>query len=100
MKWNAAKSACPSGYRLPTRQEFVDLLGGCDSDVRSGMYGKCSKCSESSNCSGMFTSKTDWYWSSSPDGSNGAWCVGFDVGYVGVVNINVVHDVRCMRPGP
>ena len=100
MTWNAAKSACPSGYRLPTRQEFVDLLGDCDSNVRSGKYGYCKKCSASSSCSSMFLSDTGWYWSSSPDDDSLAWPVLFSSGVV--LSYAIGHDsyVRCVRSGP
>jgi hypothetical protein len=101
MNWNDAKRACPSGYRLPTRQEFVDLLGGCDSNVQSGGGGHCNKCAESNNCSSMFPSDTRWYWSSSPYEDFLAWIAHF---YDGFVFWNYVdssgHNVRCVRSGP
>jgi hypothetical protein len=100
IRWQAAKQACPSGYRLPTRQELVDLLGGCNGDVHSGKGGYCNKCSESSNCSRMFPSDTDWYWSSSPYDDDLAWYANFDDGSVDW-GINVfASDVRCVRSGP
>ena len=103
MDWSAAKSACPSGYRLPTRQEFVDLLGGCDSDVTSGNPGHCKMCSESGNCSGMFPSDTSWYWSSSSyaDDVSYAWFVAFyggGVGYIGKSSAS--GSARCVQGGP
>ncbi len=100
MKWKAAKSTCPSGYRLPTRQEFVDLLGGCGSDVRSGEYGYCNKCSASRNCSSIFPFDTHCYWSSSPDGGNFAWSANFISGYVGRDDVYNGYAVRCVRSGP
>ena len=100
MSWNSAKSACPSGYRLPTRQEFVDLLGGCDSEVRRGKYGDCNKCSESSNCSSMFASDTGWYWSSSPGDDYLAWDAYFNLGRVSRDIVSIDLNVRCMRSGP
>jgi hypothetical protein len=100
MNWNAAKSACPSGYRLPSRQEFVDLLGGCDSDVTSGGSGNCKNCSESGNCSGMFPSDTGWYWSSSPHVGDYAWGALFATGYVGRSPVGGGNRARCVRSGP
>jgi hypothetical protein len=102
MTWHKAKSACPSGYRLPTRQEFVNLLGGCESDVLSGGVGPCNKCSASSNCSSIFISNTDWHWSSSSNASNGdyAWYVSFDFGYVYSYGKDLNAYARCVRKGP
>jgi hypothetical protein len=100
MSWSEAESACPSGYRLPTRQEFVDLLGGCDSDVLSGKFGYCKRC-ESGNCRSMFPSDTRWYWSSSPHGDSYAWNAFFGNGSVNRGGVGYdISNVRCVRSGP
>ena len=65
ISWHDAKNACPGGYRLPTRQEFMSLLGGCDAKVRGGGRGYCNRCAKSNKCSSMFGKDEGWYWSSS-----------------------------------
>ncbi len=47
MDLETAEVSCPTGYRLPTCQEFVGLLGGCGSDVDGGVEEFCNECSES-----------------------------------------------------
>ena len=64
MSWNKAMKACPRGYRLPTRQEFMSLLGGCDADVTSGKYGSCNSCARSGKCRSMFGKGAVGGWSS------------------------------------
>ncbi len=88
-----------AGYRLPTRQEFVELLGNCDGDVLSGARGYCDTCAASTNCTNMFGPDTRYYWSSSYIDSN-AWYAGFNVGSVYYVEKASPNDVRCVRSGP
>jgi len=46
---------CSGTSRLPSRAEFIDLLGGCDSSVTGGSYGFCNPCRDSEECARMFT---------------------------------------------
>jgi hypothetical protein len=92
MDWGSAMKACPSGYRLPTRKELMDLLGNCAS-------GSCASCVESARCSFMFGNDKGWYWSSSfsSDGSS-VWMIPFSPG-----GRDVGPDgawVRCLRDEP
>ncbi|MCK9463736.1 MAG: DUF1566 domain-containing protein [Proteobacteria bacterium] len=98
MDWNAAMHACPSGYRLPTRQEFIDLLGGCDSDVGNEKSGNCKKCGLSDSCNRMFEFKTGLFWSSSTD-DDYAWRSSFSDGGVGKARVKYEVSVRCVRSG-
>ncbi len=95
MNWHGAMRACPSGYRLPTRKEFMSLLGGCES-------GTCNKCAKSSKCSSMFGEETGFFWSSSSyeDDSRYVWCVGFDFGGVSRAPKGGDVGVRCVRGEP
>ncbi|MBW1811816.1 MAG: DUF1566 domain-containing protein [Deltaproteobacteria bacterium] len=100
MPWADAIKACPAGYRLPTRQEFANLLGGCDENARGGGYGYCASCGKSSMCSSMFGKDRGFYWSSSSlsGDSSLAWLVGFPAGNVGIsAGKDDGHDVRCVR---
>ena len=102
MNWKKAMNACPSGYRLPTREEFVSLLGGCDADVRGGGKGDCNECAKSSRCSSM-SGEDDWYyWSSSSYAADSsfAWVVRFGNGRVFDGAKDDVDHVRCVRGGP
>jgi len=91
MSWHDAGNACPSGYRLPTRQEFVSLLGG-----------KENSCSKSSKCSSMFGGDRRSYWSSSSYAadSSHAWGVRFGNGRVDYYAKGNGRHVRCVRGGP
>ncbi len=102
MKWYKARKACPKGYRLPTRQEFVALLGGCNADVRGGKRGRCNKCANSIKCRSMFIKDKRWYWSSSSYAADSslAWGVGFSSGNV-ATNVKAAgNHVCCVRDGP
>ncbi|MCK9462211.1 MAG: DUF1566 domain-containing protein [Proteobacteria bacterium] len=107
MSWTEARGACPPGYRLPSRQEYVDLLGGCDDKVARGKPGLCAKCSASADCNAMFAQDAyPAYWSSSPFDDDRAWFASF---YRGDVNhfdargvhwgVNIGAGARCVRSG-
>jgi len=102
MTWHDVGNACPSGYRLPTRQEFVSLLGGCDAKVRGRKWGYCNNCKKSGNCSSMFGRDLRYYWSSSSYAADSslAWCVYFTSGDVDSADKANDANVRCVRSGP
>jgi len=87
-------------WTLPSRQDFIDLLGGCDSGVLGGSSGYCNSCAESETCGELFGSDGEWCWSSSPYDSYRAWRVGFGYGRVSYDVVSRGRDVRCVRPGP
>ncbi len=101
MSWDGAMIACPKGYRLPTREEFMSLLGGCDADARGGRNGHCNECAKSSMCSSMFGEDIEWYWSSSSYATNSyyAWVVSFVTGSVIYSDKGLDKYVRCARSG-
>ena len=88
---------------LPTRQNFIDMLGGCDSAVLGEGNGYCNTCAASATCSALFGADTDLYWSSSsynsPIGGD-AWGVNFDGGNLYDTDKVVTLYVRCVRSGP
>jgi hypothetical protein len=89
------ESRLGAGYRLPTRDEFMDLLGTCSLDYDFYM---CDSCAESTNCTVMFGSDDGSYWSSSSDDTNAdiAWYASFN-GYVLGNEKTIVHNIRCLR---
>ena len=106
-EWQAAIDYCDdldlaghTDWHLPSRDDFIELLGDCDSDVAGGGSGFCNLCEESGTCSALFGSDTDWYWSSSSYDSNSAWVAYFSSGGVNVLIVINDRDVRCVRSGP
>lgn len=105
--WDNAMNACPSGYRLPTREEFIQLLGDCDSEVTNGGEGPCDAChpsqpNPSETCINMFDSTTPNYWSSSVVATNTdrAWVADFGIGYISTSAKHFSNWARCVRSGP
>ncbi|MCP4198181.1 MAG: DUF1566 domain-containing protein [Proteobacteria bacterium] len=91
-----------AGYRLPTRQEFVELLGNCSDDVLNGAFGYCDTCETSTNCTNMFGPDTLFYWSSSSYDDDLAWKATFGLGSLDVAQKDPWPEgfVRCVRTGP
>ncbi len=104
MNWYAAEFACPDGFRLPTREEFIELFGSCETKVLEGDWGVCNSCSNSDICGNMFP-KEDiaWYWSSTfysegaIDSVNRAWGAGFYGGDISMSETVEEQNVRCVR---
>jgi hypothetical protein len=86
---------------LPSREDFVTLLGGCDQEVQNGLGGYCNSCQESEACSAAFGGDEEKYWTSSYEAeqSDYSWTVNLEIGQFGL------HDpadpvwlsVRCVR---
>lgn len=97
MNWYKAVKACPKGYRLPTRQEYLDLLGGCDQPALKGhKLGLCRTCQKSPVCKLMFGQDSIWYWSIQ-QGSQNAWGVNFKKGRINDEIEGHQSHVRCLR---
>ncbi len=104
IKWFKADDACPEGYRLPTRLEFVTLLGDCDEKVReaNSNQGFCNNCANSKPCRSMFGKDKHSYWSASSFtiGTLSAWFGNFSNGNIGITRKPGQLNVRCLRGGP
>ncbi len=94
--WDGAMKACPSGYRLPSREEFVFLLDRCDSLVKKGGSGKCKSCAKSKKCRSLFGADSGWYWTSTSF-THSAWYVFFGNGNVFSFAKDRKDIVRCVR---
>jgi hypothetical protein len=107
--WQSAVEYCErlsvgghDDWRLPSKRDFVELLGDCDADVLAGHDGYCRSCEERATCSALFGSDGDLYWSSSPCSSDPsrAWPVNFRHGYMFSRGKTNTRFVRCVRSGP
>ena len=58
--WDAAQTACPPDYRVPTIEEYEFLLGSC-----SRIFNTCHACNDSPACRGMFVNEEGLFWTSS-----------------------------------
>jgi len=100
LDWKQARKACPSGFRLPSKDELTALLGRCDRNVREGKSGKCSNCPSSRGCSAMFGGDKGFYWSSSSAADpDEAWYAYFDDGRVSSGGKDETYYVRCVGSG-
>jgi len=102
--WQQAVALCAdldleghADWQLPGRQDFVDLLGGCDEGVLAEGAGYCQSCADSQKCTALFGPDANWYWSSSQDTSGSAWAAGFGTGAVYEGYTGIVYHVRCVR---
>ena len=97
--WTKAMRVCPDGYRLPTQQEFMALLGGCHKQRRAGDYFDCNTCAKSKTCRSMFGKDMGRYWSSSPWDDSSIWDAHFRLGIVFVHKKLDDFSIRCVRTG-
>lgn len=106
-EWQAAIDYCDgldlaghTDWVLPSKDDFIALLGGCEQDVLDGDYGYCDSCDDSETCFALFGSDNDRYWSSTPYSDNIAWYAELDHGGVSHIGVSNANDVRCVRVEP
>jgi hypothetical protein len=97
---DALELAGSTDWVLPSRDDFIGLLGGCDGDVTGGENGFCSPCADGATCGELFGADGDWYWSSTAYDDGHAWLAHFDDGYLNRSDVGYAFYVRCVRPGP
>jgi formylglycine-generating enzyme required for sulfatase activity len=91
-----------TNWYLPGRDDFVNLLGGCDSAVMDNKSGYCNSCAASATCSSLFGPDADsyisstWYPFSKPGSSRDVYV---DLGTGGIHDDTAWNDfgVRCVR---
>ena len=102
-EWGGALEACPDGYRLPTRQEYVDLLGGC-----AGGSAECDSCDMNPTCAPMFTSAGEYVCSADvdrayhtstevDDDSDRVYVCSLDAGEISMSEKTMQRPVRCLQ---
>jgi uncharacterized protein (TIGR02145 family) len=109
--WKTAKSVCPTGWHLPSKEDFETLLvnySGSDNINKVLLPGGSSGFSAKySGCSNCYSSETfygigdyTYFWSSSTDGSD-AWLMstGNDSPnpIMNVGNMSSGFSVRCLK---
>jgi hypothetical protein len=87
-------------WRLPSRNDFVDLLAPCDADVQSGNAGFCQPCSDAEVCGSIFPEEYKRYLSSDYlDETNptlGIWSAHFALGYILPFPDNLMLNIKCV----
>jgi hypothetical protein len=87
MTWDAAKTYCPSGFRLPTVKELISIV---DLTVASG---------STIDQTAFLGTPAEGFWTSSPYfGASGyAWFVDFSSGMSLNYGVGLNSRVRCVR---
>ncbi|MCP4677916.1 MAG: DUF1566 domain-containing protein [Deltaproteobacteria bacterium] len=103
-EWQSAIDYCDSldlgghtDWVLPTRQNLIDLLEGCNVDVLAGGWGYCNSCAKSATCKELFGLDNNYYWSSSLYGDDTAYFVYFWSGAVSYGSKPLPAYTRCVR---
>jgi hypothetical protein len=96
--WVQAQEACPTGSRLPTREELTGVLEGCEGTVLRGEPGMCRPCQESEVCRAMFSVHDGDFWTSSvtADGLR-VFAVSLERGTLMIEGKDARHPVRCVK---
>lgn len=102
---NSAKDYCENltistyaNWRAPTREEYIDLLGGCNQAVLDGGAGFCSSCVYSDGCVALFGAQEGSYWATDNDT---CWAFRMEDGYVTWKECALwtnTAQIRCVRP--
>jgi hypothetical protein len=87
-------------WRLPTRDEMVALLSGCDSSVLSGGSGWCNSCADSPACTALLGYDAWSFWTGtakSGDGWSDWWTIQYGAGSVDWDYCDGLHRAHCVR---
>lgn len=94
---SSAQAACPVGYRLPTRAEFIAMYGSCSPGVTTGAAGVCTPCATNPTCRG-FLAGNETCWTAASAGHAGTeWAYQVTAGTIQLVNASSAQAVRCLR---
>ena len=102
MVWTDALEGCPAGFRLPTREEFDELLE-CEEGSST-----CDPCGLSVPCANMFRPDAQYvcehdidrsYYSSTEvnDASDRVYAAQLDLGEISMSEKDQLRPIRCVR---
>jgi hypothetical protein len=105
LEWQEAQSGCPNGWRLPTRDELMGLLGNCDNLDTDDDQVQCDACFESEFCTEVYPgvedlpdlSRLHLHWSSTEFDATNAWFARFKEGVVRKDSITKKYTLVCCR---
>jgi len=108
MTWQAAMDYCAGldlggrmEWELPSRQDWVNLLGNCEDGVVNGTSaGTCDGTLDNKTVDSMFGNDQNTYWSTGliEAGTNAyAFQLGWPETWVSRLPIMESHHVRCIR---
>jgi hypothetical protein len=105
VEWEQASDACYTGWRLPTRDEMMALLGDCTEIDTDNDQADCNPCFESTVCDGIFPgvedlpliSRLHLHWTSTEFDETNAWFARFQEGVVKKDAKNKKYTVHCVR---
>jgi hypothetical protein len=91
-----------NGWRLPTAEEFMEILGGCPAETSCLDDEMCTWCSESQRCMDIYENEmqyADLHWTATASESFQGDIEVFDltVGCSGAVPKSDFHRLRCVR---
>ena len=105
LEWDEIDNSCYTGWRPPTRDELMGLLGNCgdiDTDIDQA---DCDACPDSPVCDGMFPgiedlpliSRLHLHWSSTEFDDTNAWFARFQEGTVKKDSKTKKYTLHCVR---
>ena len=105
LTWDEAQDACYTGWRPPTRDELMALLGNCseiDTDLNQA---NCDTCFASAVCDAIFPgidelpdiSRLHLHWSSEEFDDANAWFARFKEGVVKPDSKTKSYTLHCVR---
>lgn len=109
LTWEQALEACPDGYRLPTLEEFMGLLGECQSDFdeTKGATATCLACPASEICNEAYPGADDYgdfdyeiyHWSATEWSAvkSNAWRANFKTGEIDAHSKTKEATAVCVR---
>ena len=102
--WEEATQYCETldngghdDWRLPTIEEFFNILDDCGSYVIGEDEVSCNACEDESLCIALFGSNPGLYWSSTVE-QLGTCIIDLTGGYMNYEDNSQLANVRCIRP--
>ncbi|MBW2278610.1 MAG: DUF1566 domain-containing protein [Deltaproteobacteria bacterium] len=105
LEWEEVSAACYTGWRPPTHEELMALLGNCSEIDTDLDQADCDSCPESAVCDEMFpgiedlppVSRLHLHWSSTEFDETNAWFARFQGGTVRKDSKTKKYTLHCVR---